>query len=62
MSLSLVAYVGPGPGLSMLGALIGLIATLGFAVWAFAMWPIRILARKWRQNRQLAASAKPSDQ
>lgn len=53
---SLLAYVGPGPGLSMLGALLGLVATLGIALWAIALWPLRAMARKRRERRQAAAT------
>ena len=44
-------YVGPGPGLSMAWALIGLLATLFVAAWAVALWPIRVVLRRWRQKR-----------
>jgi len=40
---ALVGYIGPGPGLSMLGALIGLIATVVAALGAVLLWPIRAL-------------------
>lgn len=45
---SLVAYVGPGPGLSMGAALIGLIATVFVALLAFFSWPLRVALRKMR--------------
>lgn len=46
-----LAYVGPGPGLTMIGALIGLLATLLVALSAIALWPLRALFRRWRQRR-----------
>jgi hypothetical protein len=47
----LFAYVGPGPGLSMASALLGLLVTLFVAVGAVAFWPIRVLLRRWRERR-----------
>jgi hypothetical protein len=51
LSGTLLAYVGPGPGLSMLGALLALVATLVVCCSAIALWPIRALRRQWRQKR-----------
>jgi hypothetical protein len=47
------AYVGPGAGLSLLGALWGLIAALGAAVLFVILWPLR-QARKRRQAKRVA--------
>jgi hypothetical protein len=44
----LLAYVGPGPGLSLTWALVGLIATIVTAVFAVLFWPLRVLLRKIR--------------
>jgi len=44
----LLAYVGPGPGLSMTAALVGLLATILLALLAFFSWPIRVMLRKIR--------------
>ncbi len=48
LSGSLIAYVGPGPGLSMGAALIGLVATVFVAILAVFSWPIRVAIRKMR--------------
>jgi Na+-driven multidrug efflux pump len=45
------AYVGPGPGLSLLGALWALLATLLTAVAFIVLWPLR------RRRRRKAAAA-----
>lgn len=45
---ALLAYVGPGPGLSMTAALLGLLATVFLALLAFFSWPLRVLLRKIR--------------
>jgi hypothetical protein len=51
-----VAYVGPGAGLSLVGAFWGLLAAL-FAAFAFIiLWPIR---RFLRRRRAAAAAAPP---
>jgi hypothetical protein len=46
-----LGYVGPGPGLSMLGAILALITTLLVCFSAIAFWPIRALCRHWREKR-----------
>lgn len=56
-----LAYVGPGPGLSMIGVLIGLVATLLAAFWAVAMWPVRAILRRRREGRQQEASSPTSN-
>ena len=52
LSALAIAYVGPGPGLSMLGALFSLLLTLGIAFWAVALWPLKAFLRKRREGRQ----------
>lgn len=42
------AYVGPGAGLSLLGALWALIAAVGLAVAFVVAWPIRKMMRRKR--------------
>ncbi|MBN2162262.1 MAG: hypothetical protein JXR25_04110 [Pontiellaceae bacterium] len=44
----IIAYVGPGAGLSALGALWALIASIGIALGAILIWPIRAVIRKIR--------------
>jgi membrane protein implicated in regulation of membrane protease activity len=50
------AYVGPGAGLSLLGALWGLllavIAALGFVI----MWPLRRMRKRAKEKREAAAA------
>jgi len=47
------AYVGPGAGISVLGSLLGILATIGLAIVAIVMWPIR----KMMKRRKAAAAA-----
>lgn len=49
------AYVGPGPGLSLLGALWALLATLLTAVAFIVLWPLR---RRRRRKAAAAAAAR----
>jgi hypothetical protein len=44
------AYVGPGAGLSMIGALAAVACVIGLAVIGPVLYPIRLL-RRWLQNR-----------
>ncbi len=45
---SAFAYVGPGAGLSLLGALWALIAAAGLALFFVVAWPVRRMLRKRR--------------
>jgi type VI protein secretion system component VasK len=49
-----MAYVGPGAGISLLGALWGLIVGVVMALGIVLFWPIRMMMRK----RKAAAEAK----
>lgn len=40
------AYIGPGAGITMLGALWGVIAAIVLAIGAVLFWPIRALLRR----------------
>jgi len=46
-----VAYVGPGAGISVLGALWGLIIGVVMAVGIILFWPIRMMIRKIKANK-----------
>ena len=45
------AYVGPGAGLSLLGALWGLLAAIGAALLFVVLWPLRQLRKRRRAQR-----------
>lgn len=51
-----VAYVGPGAGLSLLGALWGLLIAVGAAIGFVVLWPLR----RFLKNRQAAKA--PQDE
>ncbi|WP_118134937.1 hypothetical protein [Oceanicella sp. SM1341] len=52
-----MAYVGPGAGLSLLGALWALVAALGTALVFVAIWPIRKMLRRRRAGQARPATA-----
>jgi uncharacterized membrane protein len=46
------AYIGPGAGISAIGALIAVVATVALALFGFVWYPIKRLMRKRRQQNQ----------
>ena len=55
------AYIGPGAGITMLGALWGVIVAVALALGAVLFWPIRILLRKRRKAAAGPASVVARD-
>jgi len=51
-----MAYIGPGAGITMLGALWGVIVAVFLAIGAVLFWPIRILLRRTRKKTPVPAS------
>jgi hypothetical protein len=51
------AYVGPGAGLTMLGALWAVIAAVALVLVGIIIWPVRLYLRR----RKAAAEAKSTD-
>jgi uncharacterized iron-regulated membrane protein len=60
MPESALAYVGPGAGLTLLGALLGVLAAVVLAVTGVLMWPIRALLARRRQAQKEAQRASES--
>jgi uncharacterized membrane protein len=56
MPAAAFAYVGPGAGISLLGALWGLIVAVVMAISVILFWPVRIMLRKRKAKREAAAS------
>jgi hypothetical protein len=52
-SLTAEAYVGPGAGISVLGSLLGILATIVVAIGAIILWPVR----KMMKRKKAAAAA-----
>lgn len=57
ITTGVLAYIGPGPGLSMLGALLGLLGTVLVAILAVFSSPLRVLYRKMRGKGDEEAEA-----
>lgn len=53
---SAMAYVGPGAGISVLGALWGLIVGVVMALAVILFWPIRMMIRKNKAKKAAAAA------
>lgn len=54
LPLAAEAYVGPGAGLSLLGALWALLIALGTAIAFVVAWPLRKMLRRRRAERAAA--------
>lgn len=59
---SAMAYVGPGAGISVLGSLLGILATIVLAIAAIIMWPLRKLLKKRKAASAVEEVAEGSDQ
>jgi membrane protein implicated in regulation of membrane protease activity len=51
-----LAYIGPGAGLSLLGALWGVVAAVAAALLFLLIWPLRRLMRRQRAATQRTAT------
>ena len=50
MNLSLLAYIGPGGGIALLGPLLGVVLAVLGALFMVVLWPIRMMLRKGRSG------------
>ena len=57
-STSAFAYIGPGAGITVLGALWGVVVAIALTVGAVVLWPFRVLLRRFRKR----PVKKPSDE
>ena len=48
LSVPANAYIGPGAGISVVGSLLGILATIFVAIGAIVFWPLR----KWQKRRK----------
>jgi uncharacterized membrane protein len=55
------AYVGPGAGITMLGALWAVIAAILFALVGLLWWPVRAMRRRRKRAAATAAATSGSD-
>lgn len=56
--LTSVAYIGPGAGLSMLGAVWAVLAAIVFMVGGLLFWPVRAMIRRRRQTKASTGNPK----
>ena len=45
------AYVGPGAGLTFIGALVGMVVAIVLAIGAILFWPVRFLIKKIKKKQ-----------
>ena len=57
LSFSASAYIGPGAGISVLGSLLGILATIVLAIGAILMWPVRKMLKRKKARAAEAESA-----
>jgi hypothetical protein len=56
-----LAYVGPGSGITALGAILAVIGTVLVVILGFILWPIRYLIRMIKKKRAEKNPKAPSD-
>lgn len=54
-----LAYVGPGPGLTMLGSLVGLVGSLVAALLMILAWPLRLYYKKMKARKESGNDTTP---
>jgi len=47
-----VAYIGPGAGISVLGSLLSILATIVVAIGAIIFWPVRKFMKRRKARRE----------
>ena len=55
-----MAYIGPGAGITMLGAIWSVLVAIILAIGAVIFWPIRLLLRR-RRNRSAKAAGEEAE-
>ena len=58
---SALAYIGPGAGISVLGSLLGILATFFVAIGAILFWPLRKWVKRRKARRLAAGNADAND-
>lgn len=51
-----VAYIGPGAGLGLMGALISLVVSVGLALLMVFAWPIRAAIKRLKAKKEVGSS------
>ena len=50
------AYIGPGAGISVLGSILGILATIFVAIGAILFWPLKKLMRRRKAKKETVVS------
>ena len=56
LPVPVLAYIGPGAGISVLGSLLGILGTIVIAIGAILFWPIR---KMMKRRKAAAANTEP---
>ena len=56
LPVSVLAYIGPGAGISVVGSLLGILGTIIIAIGAILFWPIR---KMMKRRKAAAATTEP---
>lgn len=56
-----MAYVGPGAGISVLGSLLSILATIFVAIGAIIFWPLRKYIKRRKARRETSAGKEAAD-
>jgi hypothetical protein len=59
-TFSVLAYVGPGAGLELVGYALTLLVFVGTALLSVLLWPIRMLRQRLRGSRTTSVPAPPA--
>ena len=55
------AYVGPGAGISVLGSLLSILATIFVAIGAIIFWPLRKYLKRRKARRETPAGTETAE-
>lgn len=55
-----LAYIGPGAGISVVGSLLSILATFFVAVGAILFWPVRKMLKRRKARRETSLDAVPA--
>ena len=51
ISTPALAYISPGPGLTMIGSLVALFVSIIIAVLMVLLWPMRLFYKRWKARK-----------
>ena len=61
LSVPANAYIGPGAGISVVGSLLGILATIFVAMGAILFWPVRKYLKRRKLRRESLAANEGAD-